>query len=44
MVQVQFNIDFWSFVNGVTESEPIVRWKEDDEEKKVVWLVVVKVV
>ena len=31
-------------MNGVSEDEPIARWKEYDEEKKMVQLVVVKVV
>ena len=37
-------MNFRSFANGVSEGEPIVRWKEDDEEKKVVCLVVATVV
>ena len=44
VVQVQFKREKWSFANDISEDEPIVRWKENDEEKKMVCLVVVKVV
>ena len=32
------------FGKGVSESEAIARWKEHDEERKVAWLLVAKVV
>ena len=43
-VQVQFNMSKWDFINDVTGDESIVRWKEDDEEVKMVCLVVATVV
>ena len=34
----------WSFTKGVSESEPIARRKEHDEERKMAWSWVAKVV
>jgi len=44
MVQVQFNIQSWSFGNEASESEAMAHRKEHDEEMKMVGLVVAKVV